>query len=232
MGKARVGDNETGTDDETRSGEQIDWWWIINLPWWLASGCQGTKWDVDAPLPSAERPHNVWVMGDALAEDGGSQRIMAGYGRLACNGNGCLVIMEHEGGIEWVVGLGWDLGVDMDLGLGLGMGSNSTSPLRPSPMRLLIHNGQVFKLCSLVPRVFLFFPYPPCGHALLWIYLIFKCVWLPKICFIPSRCLYVVIDYIIDARELMNRGNLGACWQSCRELGCQRVEWHNVKGQC
>ena len=80
-------------------------------------------------------------MDGTSAKDQGSQRIMAGYGHLACNGNGHLVMMEHKGGIERVVGT---------MGMGLGIGSNSTSPLRLSPMRPLIHNGQVFKSCSLV----------------------------------------------------------------------------------
>ena len=44
------------------------------------------------------------MLGDALAEDGGSQRIVVGYGCLACNRNGCLVMTEHKGGIERVVG--------------------------------------------------------------------------------------------------------------------------------
>ena len=70
----------------------------------LASGCWGAEWDTATPLLSAERPHDVQVLGDTSAKDGGSRRIMAGYGRLACNGNGCLVMTEHEGGIEQVVG--------------------------------------------------------------------------------------------------------------------------------
>ena len=45
-------------------------------------------------------------------------------------------------------------------------------------------------------------------------------------------CLYAALDYVIDARESLSHGNLGACWQLCHELGRQRVEWHNVKGQC
>ena len=32
MGKVRVGDNETGTDDETRGGEQIELMMDNNLP--------------------------------------------------------------------------------------------------------------------------------------------------------------------------------------------------------
>ena len=58
-------------------------------------------------------------MGDALAEDGGWRRIVAGYGCLACNGNGRLVMMEHEGGIECVVGF--------RLGSGCGYGSGCGS---------------------------------------------------------------------------------------------------------
>ena len=54
---------------------------------------------------------------------------------------------------------------------------------------------------------------------------------LPKICFIPSCCLYAAINYIIDACESLSRGNLGTCWQLRRELGCQRVEWHEIEGQ-
>ena len=34
---------------------------------------------------------------------------------------------------------------------------------------------------------------------------------LPKICFIPSCCLYAAIDYIIDACESLSHGNLAAC---------------------
>ena len=32
-----------------------------------------------------------------------------------------------------------------------------------------------------------------------------------KIIFISSRCLYAALDYIINVRELLSRGNLGAC---------------------
>ena len=52
-----------------------------------------------------------------------------------------------------------------------------------------------------------------------------------KIIFYSSRCLYVALDYIIDVRESLSHGNLGTCWQSCHELGCQRVKWHKIKGQ-
>ena len=40
--------------------------------------------------------------------------------------------------------------MDIDLGMSLDLGINSTSPLRPNPMRPLIYNDQVFKSCSLV----------------------------------------------------------------------------------
>ena len=40
--------------------------------------------------------------------------------------------------------------------MGVDLGINSTSPLRLSPMRPLIHNGQVFKSHSSVLQVFFF----------------------------------------------------------------------------
>ena len=60
--------------------------------------------------------------------------------------------------------------------------------------------------------------------------LIFKCR-LPKYNFIPSCCLYAALDYVINVRELLSRGNLGTCWQLRCELGCQKVEWHRIEGQ-
>ena len=36
---------------------------------------------------------------------------------LGCNGNGCLAVMEHEAGIEQILGLDLDLGVGLDLGI-------------------------------------------------------------------------------------------------------------------
>ena len=86
----------------------------------MASSRQGAKWDAATPLPSVERPHNVQVMGGTSAKDRGSQRIMAGYGHLACNGNGHLVMMEHKGGIEQVVG--FRLGSERGYGSGHGSG--------------------------------------------------------------------------------------------------------------
>ena len=80
------------------------------------------KWDVAAPLPPTERPHSIQVMGNTLAEDGGSQRIVAGYGCLACDRNGHLVTMEHEGGIEWVVGFRLRSGHGYGSGCGFGCG--------------------------------------------------------------------------------------------------------------
>ena len=85
----------------------------------MASGCHGAKWGVAAPLAFMERPHNIQVMGNTSAEDRGSQRIMAGYGHLACDRNGCLVMMEHKGGIEQVV--------RFRLGSGCGYGSGHRS---------------------------------------------------------------------------------------------------------
>ena len=73
-------------------------------------------------LPSSERPHDVPVLGDTLAEDRGTQRIVAGYGHLACNGNGRLVMMEHEGGIEQVVGFRLGSGHGYGSGRGSGYG--------------------------------------------------------------------------------------------------------------
>ena len=46
--------------------------------------------------------------------------------------------------------------MDMDLGVSLGLGINSTSPLRPNPMRPRICNDQVFKLHLLVRQIFFF----------------------------------------------------------------------------
>ena len=47
---------------------------------------------------------------------------MAGYGCLACNGNGCLVMTEHEGGIEQVVGFRLGSGCEYGSGHGFGYG--------------------------------------------------------------------------------------------------------------
>ena len=52
-----------------------------------------------------------------------------------------------------------------------------------------------------------------------------------KIMFIPSCCLYVALDYIIDVHELLSHGNLGISLQLRCELGYQRVEWHGMEGQ-
>ena len=46
-------------------------------------------------------------------------------------------------------------GVDMDLGVSMCLGINSTSPLRPNPMRPLICNDQVFKSHLLALQIFL-----------------------------------------------------------------------------
>ena len=46
--------------------------------------------------------------------------------------------------------------MDGDLGVSLDLGINSTSPLRPNPMRPLIRKDQVFKLHSLALWFFLF----------------------------------------------------------------------------
>ena len=47
------------------------------------------------------------------------------------------------------------MGVDMDLGMSSALGTNSTSPLRPNPMRPLIHKDQVFKSSLLTLQIFL-----------------------------------------------------------------------------
>ena len=47
-----------------------------------------------------------------------------------------------------------------------------------------------------------------------------------------SCCLYAALNYIINMCKSLRRGNLGAWWESHCELGCQRVEWHNIEGQC
>ena len=65
---------------------------------------------------------------------------------------------------------------------------------------------------------------PDCASCYKFI-LIFLCV-TAKIMFYWGHCLYVALDYIIDACESLSCGNLGACWQSHRELGRQRVKWH------
>ena len=66
--------------------------------------------------------HSIQVMGNTLAEDGRSWRIMAGYGCLACDGNGHMVTMEHKAGIEWVVGFRLGSGCGCGSGHGFGPG--------------------------------------------------------------------------------------------------------------
>ena len=69
---------------------------------------------------------------------------------LRYDGDGCLAAMEHEAGIEWVTGHRLGSGHGYGSGREFGLGINSTSPLRPNPMRPQIHNDQVFKSHSLV----------------------------------------------------------------------------------
>ena len=76
-------------------------------------------------LPSVKMMGSVWVMSNALAEDGRLMGIMAGHG--------CLAVMEMDTWLQQnmrlelgrYLGLGLDLGMDVDLGMGLDLGINN-----------------------------------------------------------------------------------------------------------